>query len=169
MTRRPVWAGQVEKLADAVAQRYGLALAGLDVLGEGPRTIVRISVEYLDREVGVSVDDCALVAEELGRALDLHDPIPHAYTLEVASPGLDRPLRSEADYRRFAGRKVEVTTHRPIHGRRRWKGRLLGLEQDRVVLEVEAQAVHLPLADVARAHLAVDMDDLREDFLKGGA
>lgn len=163
--RRPPWAEEVDRLASAIAGRHGLTLAGIEVLGEGRRTVVRVSVES---EAGVSVEQCAGVAEELGRALDLHDPIPHAYTLEVASPGLDRPFFSEADFHRFAGRKVELTTHAPIDGRRRWKGRLLGLQGNLVVLDVEGQVAHLPLAGVARARLSVDMDDLREDFARGG-
>lgn len=163
--RRPAWAAEVERLAAAVAARHGLGLAGLEVLGEGARTIVRVSVES---EQGVTVDRCADVAEELSRALDLHDPIPHGYTLEVASPGLDRPFYSEADFVRFAGRKVEVTTYAPIEGRRRWKGRLLGLQGDQVALDVDGQMARLPLAGIARARLAVDMEDLREDFARGG-
>jgi ribosome maturation factor RimP len=162
---RPQWAAEVERLASMIAGRHGLALAGVEVLGEGRRTVVRVSVES---ETGVNVEQCAEVAEELGRALDLHDPIPHAYTLEVASPGLDRPFFREADFHRFAGRKVEVTTYAPVDGRRRWKGRLLGLQGDQVALEVEGQTVRLPLADVARARLSVDMEDLREDFARGG-
>jgi ribosome maturation factor RimP len=163
--RRPVWADVVERLAAAVANRHGLALAGVEVLGEGRRTIVRVMVEDV---VGVSVDRCAEVAEELGRALDLHDPIPHAYTLEVASPGLDRPLLTEGDFRRFSGRKIEITTYAPIEGRRRWKGTLLGLEAASVRVDVDGQTVRLPLEGIARARLAVDMEDLREDFARGG-
>jgi ribosome maturation factor RimP len=163
--RQPAWAPAVQRLAAAVARRHGVALVGLEVLGEGRRTIVRVSVES---EAGVTVERCAEVAEELGRALDLHDPIPHAYTLEVASPGLDRPLFGEADFRRFAGRKVEVTTHAPIEGRRHWKGRLLGLEADQVLLDVGGDVARLPLEAVARARLAVDMDDLRADLARGG-
>lgn len=164
----PVWAGEVERLASAVAVRHGLALVGVDVLGEGRRTIVRVCVER-EATGGLTVAECAEVSEELGRALDLHDPIPHAYTLEVASPGLDRPLRTEADYRRFSGRKIEVTTREPMGGRRRWKGRLVGVEDDRIVLDVDGQAVRLGLAAIGRSHLVVEMEDLREDFARGGA
>jgi ribosome maturation factor RimP len=163
--KRPQWAAEVERLAEGVAGRHGLTVAGIEVLGERRHTVIRVSVEG---ETGVSVDHCAAVAEELGRALDLHDPIPHRYTLEVASPGLDRPLFRASDFQRFAGRKVEVTAYEPLDGRRRWKGRLLGLEGDQVALEVEGQAVRLPLAGIARARLAVDMEDLRQDFARGG-
>jgi ribosome maturation factor RimP len=162
---RPVWVEDVERLAAGVAARRGLALAGLDVVGEGRRTILRVHVEGPD---GVSVETCARISEELSRALDLHDPIPHAYTLEVSSPGLDRPLRSEEDFRRFAGRKVEVTTREPVQGRRRWKGRLLGLEGRQVVLEADAQVTRLPLETVAAARLVVELADLRADLTRGG-
>jgi ribosome maturation factor RimP len=163
--RSPAWATEVEALAAAVAGRHGLTLVGVDVLGEGRRTVVRVLVEGAG---ATSVEDCARVSEELSRALDLHDPIPHAYTLEVASPGLDRPLRSEADFVRFAGRKVEVTTRQPITGRRRWRGRLVGLEGGDVVLDVDAGRARLPLGTVAAARLVVEMEDLREDLDRGG-
>jgi ribosome maturation factor RimP len=162
---RPVWVAEVERLAEAAASHQGLTLVAVDVIGEGRRTLIRVSVED---ESGLDVDRCAEVAEELSRALDLHDPVPHAYTLEVASPGLDRPLRSAADYRRFQGRKVEVTTHEPINGRRRWKGRLVGLEGEDVIVEVDGGRAALPLGSIARAHLVVEMEDLRMDLARGG-
>lgn len=161
----PAWAEDVERLAAGIAARWGLELVGLEIAGEGRHTILRVSI---DGPGGVGVDTCARISEELSRALDLHDPVPHAYTLEVASPGLDRPLRREEDFRRFAGRKVEVTTREPVDGRRRWKGRLVGLDGDQVVLEVDAQTARLPLASVATARLVVEMADLRDDLNRGG-
>ncbi len=165
MVKQPAWAADVERLAAAAAARHGLVIAGLEILGEGRRTIVRVSVEGAGE---VSVEQCADISEELGRALDLHDPIPHAYALEVASPGLDRPLRSEDDFRRFAGRKVEITTVEAREGRRRWKGRLIGYDGGQAILQVEAQTVRLPLEAIAKARLVVEMEDLREDFARGG-
>ena len=162
------WAKAVEDLAAAVTARYGVSLAGLDVLGEGRRTIVRVNVEGTDGAESVSVETCAKISEELSRALDLHDPVPHAYTLEVATPGLDRPLRSEGDFQRFAGRKVEVTLREPIEGRRKWRGQLVGLDAGQVVLEVDEQTARLPLERIGAARLVVEMSDLREDFSRGG-
>lgn len=162
---QPAWAAEVERLASAVAARWGVALAGLDVLGDGRRTVVRVNVEAPG---GVSVEFCAKISEELGRALDLHDPVPHPYTLEVASPGLDRRLRDATDFHRFAGRTVAITTREPIEGRRRWKGRLVGIDGGQVVLEVDAQSARVPLERIAEARLVVEMADLREDFSRGG-
>ena len=162
---RPVWVGDVERLAETVASGRGLSLVAVDVVGDGRRTIIRVSVED---ENGLDLDRCAEMADELGRALDLHDPVPHAYTLEVASPGLDRPLRTEADYRRFSGRKVEVTTSEPINGRRKWKGRLVGLDGADVIVDVDGGRAVLPISLIARAHLVVEMEDLRVDLARGG-
>ena len=163
--KAPAWLKDVHDLAAAVAARHGATLFSLDVGSEGRRPIVRVSVE---RDGGLSVEDCARISEELSRALDLHDPIPHAYRLEVSSPGLDRPLRSAEDFVRFAGRKIELTTREPIEGRRRWRGRLVGLDGTDVVLEVDAHTARLPLERVATARLVVEMEDLREDFARGG-
>jgi ribosome maturation factor RimP len=162
---QPTWVADVERLAEVVASHQGVTLVAVDVVGDVRRALIRVSVED---ESGLNVDRCAEVAEELGRALDLHDPVPHAYTLEVASPGLDRPLRRAADYQRFQGRKVEVTTSEPINGRRRWKGRLVGLEGDDVLVDVDGGRAILPLGLIARAHLVVDMEDLRADLTRGG-
>lgn len=163
--KAPAWLEDVRELAASVAARHGATIFGLEVGGEGRRTLVRISVE---RESGLSVEDCARISEELSRALDLHDPIPHAYMLEVATPGLDRPLRSAEDFVRFAGRKIELTVREPIDGRRRWRGRLIGLDGADVVVEVDGRNVRLPLERIATARLVVEMEDLREDFARGG-
>ena len=163
--KAPVWLQDVQDLAATVAAQHGATLFSLEVGGDRRRTLVRVSVE---REGGLSVEDCARISEELSRALDLHDPIPHAYTLEVATPGLDRPLRSAEDFVRFAGRKIELTAREPIEGRRRWRGRLIGLDGADVVLEVDGRTARLPLNRVATARLVVEMEDLREDFARGG-
>ncbi len=155
----------MERLAEAVAPRHGVELVAVEIAGDLRRPVVRVSV---DSPVGVSVDQCARISEELGRALDLHDPVPTAYTLEVSSPGLDRPLRTEADYARFAGRKVEITTTEQIDGRRRWKGRLVGVDGGCAVVEIDARIVRVPLGLVASARLVVEMSDLRQDFSRRG-
>ncbi len=162
---QPPWMEGVERLAAAVAGRWGARLAGVDVLGDGYRTTIRVSVEG---EGGVTVELCARISEELSRALDLHDPIPHHYVLEVASPGLDRRLREEADYRRFVGRTVAVATRNPIEGRRRWKGRLIGLDGGDVVLSVDGEPARVPLDQITEARLVVELTDLREDLARGG-
>ncbi len=159
------WKEQVEHLAAAVAVRWGYALVGVEIVGRGRRPLIRVTVEG---EEPVTVDACARISEELGRALDLHDPIPHAYVLEVASPGLDRLLVAEGDFRRFAGRKIDLATRAPVDGRRRWKGHLRGVDAGSVVVEAEGLLIRLPLEQIASARLVVEMEDLRQDLAKGG-
>lgn len=159
------WKDEVEQLAASIAAKRGYALVGVEIVGDGRRPLIRVSVEGAEP---VTVDACAKISEELGRALDLHDPIPHAYILEVASPGLDRPLHGEGDFRRFTGHKIELVAREPLEGRRRWKGRLWGVDAGSVVVDVDNQLVRLPLEQVASARLVVGMEDLRQDLTKGG-
>jgi len=152
----PAWAREVERLAAAVAARWGLALVGLDVVGEGRRTILRMNVEGPE---GVSVETCARISEELSRALDLHDPIPHAYTLEVSSPGLDRRLYKPADYERFRGRRVQVRLkqRREELGGRRFTAELEGLADGVVSFQLEDRTLRVPYDDIDRVNLVLEL------------
>lgn len=169
---RSVIAEQVTEIARPIADRWGLDVVDVEVLGEGPRTVVRV---LADGTEGVTVDELARVSEALSRQLDTRDLIPHAYTLEVASPGLDRPLRGEADFARFAGHTVEVWLDPPLEGRRHLKGRLVGLrgiggQEVELVLGGGAPAatVRVPRVQVTAARLVVDEEMLRQDLAKGG-
>ncbi|MGH2349590.1 MAG: ribosome maturation factor RimP [bacterium] len=155
-------ARQVEELARPLAERMGLEVVDVQVTGGGKTTTLRVLVDR--PEGGITVDECAKVNESLSRQLDLYDLFPHAYTLEVSSPGLDRPLRSEADFRRFAGRRAEVVMTAPVEGQRRFRGRVLGVVGGAAVLEIDERQVHLPLDQLASAKLTVEMDDLRTDL-----
>ena len=102
----------------------------------------------------MDVEDCATLSRALSAVLDVEDPISGAYTLEVSSPGIDRPLTRPKDYERWAGHLARVETAQPIDGRRRFKGTLVGLEDGTVKLKLEdGQEAHLPLASVTRAKL----------------
>lgn len=161
MTRQDVVA-QVEELLRPIAARLGLETVDVSVSGEAHRTVLRV---LMDRpEGGITVEECARVSESLSRQLDLYDIFVHRYTLEVSSPGLDRPLRSDADFRRFAGRKAEITTYGPVDGQRHFRGILLGVIGDAVILQVDDRQVSLPKAQIAQARLVVEMDDLRADL-----
>ncbi|MBI2246689.1 MAG: ribosome maturation factor RimP [Armatimonadetes bacterium] len=153
---------QVEEMARPVAARMGLEVVDVQLLGEIHRPLLRV---LMDRpEGGISVEECARVNEALSRQLDLYDLFATSYTLEVSSPGLDRPLRTDADFRRFAGRRAEITTYAPIDGQRRFRGMLLGVLGDAVVVQIDERQVHVPKGEIAQARLAVEMDDLRADF-----
>lgn len=161
MKRQDVVA-QVEELLRPIAARLGLETVDVSVSGEAHQTVLRV---LMDRpEGGITVEECARVNEALSRQLDLYDMFGHRYTLEVSSPGLDRPLRSDADFRRFAGRKAEIKTYGPVDGQRHFRGVLLGVIADAVVLQVDDRQVRLPKAQIAQARLTVEMEDLRADL-----
>ena len=153
---------EVEMLLRPITRAMGLETVDVQVAGEAQRTVLRVLVDRPDG--GITVEECAKVNEALGRQLDLYDFFPDAYTLEVSSPGLDRPLRTDEEFRRFAGRRTEIVATEPVGGQRRFRGMLLGVVGDAVVLQVEQRQVQIPRAQIQQARLVVEMDDLRADL-----
>jgi len=114
--------------------------------------LVRI---YVDRATGVRVEDCERVSREVSALLDVEDPIPTAYTLEVSSPGFDRVLRTRAHFERFVGARVWVELKLPREGgRRRYTGLLTAVQDEAIALEVEDQVVSVQLSEIGKAKLA---------------
>lgn len=153
---------QVEEIVRPIAGRMGLEVVDVQLMGDIQRPLLRVLMDRL--EGGITVEECARVNEALSRQLDLYDLFPTSYTVEVSSPGLDRPLRTDADFRRFAGQRAEIKTFAPIEGQRRFRGTLLGIIGDAVVVQIDGRQVHLPKSEIAQARLAVEMEDLRQDF-----
>lgn len=152
---------RVRELAARVAGARGLDIFDVDLRREGGQQVLRVVVDRpgpaATPEESVSIDDCARVAEELGTLLDVEDVIPAAYTFEVSSPGLDRPLRHADDYRRFAGRWAKIVTTEPVNRQTAFSGRIQGVEGDDVLFESEGKKpVRLPLRLIARARLEVE-------------
>ena len=160
--RRQEIADQVAAMATPIGTRMGLEVVDVELVGEGRHQALRVLV---DRDGGVSVEECARLSEALSRELDLYDLPLGTYTLEVASPGLDRALRKPAEFVRFSGRTVAVTAYAPVEGQRRFRGRLLGLVDGRVALRLEdGREVRLGLDEISQAKLVVEMEELREDL-----
>jgi ribosome maturation factor RimP len=145
-----------------VAASYGLEIFDVELRREGGQQVLRV---VLDRpgpnrtaDESVSLDDCARVSEELSAILDVEDVVPaDRYTLEVSSPGLDRPLRHADDYRRFAGRRAKIVLSEPVARQTAFAGRVLGIEGDEVLFESEGgKQVRLPLRLITRARLDVE-------------
>ncbi|HYM51673.1 MAG TPA: ribosome maturation factor RimP [Candidatus Limnocylindrales bacterium] len=131
----------------------GFELYDLKLLGTGAPTL-RVMI---DRSEGVTLDDCERVSHSLGALLDQADPLPGRYTLEVSSPGAERPLRGIDDYRRFLGKRANIR-YRVDGGERVAEGRMVGVQEDRVELQLrDAQAVSIPFKDVMAARLAIDL------------
>jgi len=119
---------------------------------------MQIMAERKD-EAPMTVDDCADISRAVSAVLDVEDPIDEAYELEVSSPGIDRPLTRARDYDRYAGFEARVELKIAQEGQRRFKGKLLGLQDDKVMLQVEGDTVALPLATIQKAKLVLT-DDL---------
>ncbi|MGE0714021.1 MAG: ribosome maturation factor RimP [Alphaproteobacteria bacterium] len=149
---------------DRIAREIAPALEGMGYelvrvhLSGGGRPTLQIMAERTDRRP-MTVDDCALISRDVSALLDVADPLPGAYTLEVSSPGIDRPLVRADDYVRFAGFEARVEADGPIDGRRRFQGRIAGIEEDTVVLRAADATFRVPLARIQRAKLILT-DDL---------
>ncbi len=138
-------------LFEPVVESMGYELVGVEFEGAGGHGTLRV---YIDREQGVSLDDCAAISHQISGILDVEEPIKQAYDLEISSPGIERPLFKLADFERFAGRAAKIKLAVDLQGRKNFKGRLQGVADTRmVVIEVDGEAFHLPFADIARANL----------------
>ena len=141
----------IAELLEPGIRSMGYELVGVEYHGGGKGGgLLRV---YIDNEQGISADDCQRVSYQVSGVLDVADPIPGHYTLEVSSPGLDRLLFRLQDFERFTGQLVRVYMRFPIEGQRRFKGRLLGLREDRVVVEQDGTQVSLPYDQIEQARL----------------
>ncbi len=165
---------RVRPIVERVAASHGLAIFDVQYRRESLGWVLRVFVDRPESAApgdgdavaepgGVTIEDCRRVSLDLSAVLDVEDVIEHAYTLEVSSPGLDRPLREAGDYRRFAGRLAKIVVSEPVDGQSHLTGRLGGLEGDRLVGDIVLLAdskgrVHrIPLSRISRARLDVEL------------
>jgi len=161
MSRDADVAEQVRNVATRVAHTYGLDIFDVQYRREAAGMVLRV---LLDRpgpaataEESVSVDDCAHVSRDLSAVLDVEEIVPTAYTLEVSSPGLDRPLRHADDYRRFAGRRAKIVMREAVDGQTFFKGQLAGVNGQTVLIDSDDGRRHeVPLGVITRANLEVE-------------
>lgn len=148
-------AGQIERLLDPILRSMGLSLWDMEFKKEGPHWLLRI---YIDRDQGgVSLDDCEAVSRDLGTTLDVEDIIPHAYTLEVSSPGLDRSLTKPEHFVKCSGSMVKIRTFQAVEGQKAFRGKLLGIRDDIVTVELEGgKNLDIELSVIAKASLEVE-------------
>ncbi|HXH02985.1 MAG TPA: ribosome maturation factor RimP [Candidatus Competibacteraceae bacterium] len=131
-------------------EALGYELVGIEFHPNSVNALLRV---YIDKDGGITLDDCQLVSHRVSGLLDVEDPIHGHYTLEVSSPGLDRPLFEPAHFERFAGQTVRVQLILPVQGKRKLKGVLRGMRGQMVVVDVEGQEYELPLEQIERARL----------------
>ncbi|OFV88371.1 MAG: hypothetical protein A2V74_03715 [Acidobacteria bacterium RBG_16_70_10] len=146
---------RVRAVAERVMAGRGFELTDVEVRHASGSQLVRLFVE---KEGGIGLGDLQSVSEEVSAILDAEDPVHGSYTLEVSSPGLDRPLKTEADYRRFVGRLAKVSTYELVEGRRHWTGRILSCEDGVLTLslETEGSRARVPFARIAHGRLEVE-------------
>ena len=168
MARNHERIGRIREAAERVARSYGREIFDVQLRRESIGNVLRVIIDRPDRgiveapEDAVGIEDCQRVSHDLSAILDVEEgelgetALAQQYTLEVSSPGLDRPLRHEADYRRFAGRLAKVVTTEPLDGQSAFAGRLRGVEDGHVLLEEGRRTHRVPIERVKRAQLAVE-------------
>ncbi|NOQ94645.1 MAG: ribosome maturation factor RimP [Methylophaga sp.] len=141
---------QVEQLIELPIESLGYELVGVEYIKNGSNTILRI---YIDAEQGIGIEDCERVSHQVNGILEVEDPINSAYSLEVSSPGFDRPLFKAKDFERFVGNEVKISMKLPIQGRRNFKGVLQGFDDGEILIVVDGEEYGLPLTKLAKARL----------------
>jgi ribosome maturation factor RimP len=138
-------------LIEPVLAQLGYELVELEYAAGRTNAVVRI---FIDQPAGISVDDCERVSRDVAALLDVDDPIPTAYTLEVSSPGFDRVLRTPGHFERFVGERIYVELQAPRAGRKRYTGLLKTVSAAGIEMEVDKQTVEVPFGEIAKARLA---------------
>lgn len=145
---------QLSELLEPVVAQLGLELWEVEFAPRAGGALLRV---YIDSDAGVTLDDCERASHAVSETLDAADPIPGRYTLEVSSPGLDRILRTQAHFERFAGARIKLEMMQAIEGRKRFSGKLVSVTDGEITLEVDGAPVRLPIEDIHRARLAPEM------------
>jgi ribosome maturation factor RimP len=150
----------VYSLAEPIVTENGMELVDVEFTKEGGNWYLRI---YIDKDEGVDLDDCQKISTLLSDLLDQEDPIEQAYFLEVSSPGLDRPLKREKDFRKYEGHLVNVKTYSLVEGRKKWQGRLGPYQQDVLVLNLDQdQQIQIPWETIAQVKLSWEEEGRKE-------
>ncbi len=146
---------KIREILEPVINALGVELDDIELKKMRGKALLRV---FIEKEGGVTIDDCESVSREIEAVLDVEDPIPCAYVLEVSSPGLDRPLRSTKDFRRFSGRTVRVVTREPVDGQTFFIGTLVEAGDAEISLLLpEKRKVAIPYGNISRARLEVEV------------
>ena len=133
----------------------GYELVGIEYIRAGKHSTLRV---YIDQEAGILVDDCAAVSRQVSAIMDVEDPITNEYTLEVSSPGLERPLFSAAHYQTFIGEDVKIQLRMPIQNRRKWKGIITSVEGEIICINVNGVDERFALSNIQKANIVPKFD-----------
>ncbi len=141
---------QLNKMFGPVVEGLGYEFVGLEYKSGSKPVILRI---FIDHENGITVDDCAATSRQISAVLDVEDPISSEYTLEVSSPGLDRPLFTAEHYQQFLGTIIKCKLRMPFNGRRNFTGKLLEADENKIVLSIDNESVELFIDDIEKANI----------------
>ncbi|MGA1869500.1 MAG: ribosome maturation factor RimP [bacterium] len=141
---------KIREVVEPIIEDEGMELVDLQYRRENVGYVLRL---FIDHEGGVTIDECALISKEVDKSIEKMNILQGSYTLEVSSPGLNRPLTKEADFRRFTGHLIKVRTYSPIDERKSFKGILLSCHDNLIEIEYENHTTQIPLDKIAKAHL----------------
>lgn len=136
-------------------EEVGKELLGVEFISAGKHSILRI---FIDHENGINVDDCAEVSRQVGAILDVEDPISTEYSLEISSPGLDRPLFDLPHFQEVVGETINVKVSMPLNGRRKFKGKLVSIENDTLIVKVDGEEYELVFSNIDKANLVPNFE-----------
>jgi len=144
---------RIKTLINPILLNQGMELVEIEYRREARGWVLRL---YIDKEGGVTLEDCTRVSQEVGRILDVEDLITVPYALEVSSPGLTRPLKSEKDFKKVQDRLIKVRTFEPVMNRREFKGKLTAVSDREIEILIDGEVFQIPLSSIAKAHLEVE-------------
>jgi ribosome maturation factor RimP len=156
-------AAKVHALVEPAVSAAGYELVEAQWKHEPGGWVIRLLIDNPDPASGVGLSDCERVSREVSVLLDVPDVVPHAYSLEVSSPGLDRPLIKPAHFRRFLGKRAKVRLRSGVAGRRNFTGTIVNADEERILLEVDGKEQELPLVDLERAQLLFELDKVSKE------
>lgn len=143
----------ISRIIEPSIDNMGMELVEVEFKKEQGQWILRV---YIDREGGVRLQDCERVSREIEPLLDVEDPVTHSFTLEVSSPGLQRPLKKISDFQRFQGRLAKIKLYTPIESEKKFCAHILRVEGDQIILDREGKTLQVPFVNIARANLEIE-------------
>ncbi|KTD07471.1 ribosome maturation factor RimP [Legionella jamestowniensis] len=141
---------EIEQLLKPLVEDLGYELWGCEYLSQGKHSLLRI---YIDKENGISIDDCERVSKQISALLDVEDPIPGNYSLEISSPGIPRPLFHKEQYKRYIGHDVQVKVFKPVNGSRKLSGTILSVNEDTLLLKIGDEQLEVQFPQIVKANL----------------
>lgn len=155
---------RLTNIIEPIVSGMGYECVGIEFVSRAKNSLLRV---YIDSDHGIQVNDCARVSHQLSGALDVEDPIPGNYQLEISSPGIDRPLFRLADFDRFNGQTAEIELYQPLHARRRYRGLLEGVKEQSVILKVDGVIHEIPFAQIKKACLSPEIFGIKQGQRNG--